>query len=386
MNEETIIIGGGPAGSAAAILLASQGMPVRLLERQTDAHHKVCGEFISYEAAYYLQSLGLNLATLGAEPIHQARFYNGEQELLFDLPYPAWSLSRRVLDSSLLDRAEAVGALVERGTVVRQLSRAGNEWQLLTTNRAASTGIERTLLARTVFLATGKHELRNWMRNVKSNRQEAHNKVIGLKMHFRPSPSSQIQWHGSVEIHLFDGGYAGLEPIEEGGVNLCFLIKQDVYKTCGGSWPAVLAWLGHRSSHLKRRLAALTPQWAEPLAVAGIPYGYISSPADSAPSVFRLGDQTAVIPSFCGDGIAIALHTATLAARIHSANGDSNYYQHRACHDLAPPLRNARRIASIFSTSSGRRAAFTLLSLTPHVLREKLLQALFARTRVFNIP
>src|SRR5690606_3271673 len=112
MNNETVVIGGGPAGSAAAIHLARHGMPVRLLERQPGPHHKVCGEFISYEAAQSLANLGVDLPALGAVPIHQVRFYNGDKELTFNLPFTAWSLSRCTLDSVLLKQAESAGAMV----------------------------------------------------------------------------------------------------------------------------------------------------------------------------------------------------------------------------------------------------------------------------------
>ena len=62
MNEEAVIIGGGPAGSAVAIELSRHGIPARVLERKPGPHHKVCGEFISYEAAHYLEDLGIDLA------------------------------------------------------------------------------------------------------------------------------------------------------------------------------------------------------------------------------------------------------------------------------------------------------------------------------------
>ncbi|MDO8345838.1 MAG: FAD-dependent monooxygenase [Cellvibrio sp.] len=399
MNNETIIIGGGPAGSAAAILLAKQGMPVRLLERQTGPHHKVCGEFISYEAAHYLQALGVDLPALGAEPIRQVRFYNGEQQLAFRLPFTAWSLSRRVLDAALLKQAEMAGVVVELGAAVTQLSRTGSGWELIRRSQSTSTDDGSVLSAKTIFLATGKHELRGWPRQVDRNVNAkvaintradlkntgmGHNQFIGFKMHFRSDSSLQDQWQKAVEIHLFDDGYAGLEPIEQGGVNLCFLIGQNTYKTCGSNWPAVLDWLGRRSSHLQQSLANLTPCWSEPLAVAGIPYGYINPPNNAQPGLFRLGDQAAVIPSFAGDGIAIALHTAALAAQIHRAGGDSSLYQYQACEALTPPVRNAKRLADILASSVGRNTAFRLGLLLPSLLRKKLLQELFLRTRVFS--
>ena len=55
------------------------------------------------------------------------------------------------------------------------------------------------------------------------------------------------------------------------------------------------------------------PLLARPLTISGVPYGFLAPPRPDDP-VFRLGDQAAVIPSFCGDGMAIALHSAVLAA------------------------------------------------------------------------
>ena len=48
------MIGGGLAGSMVAMRLASAGREVVLLEKEREAHHKVCGEFLSREAIHYL--------------------------------------------------------------------------------------------------------------------------------------------------------------------------------------------------------------------------------------------------------------------------------------------------------------------------------------------
>lgn len=86
-SPDVIVVGGGPAGSAAAISLQRNGNQVLLLEKQSTMHHKVCGEFISYETAHYLNILGINLDDLGAEPIDSVCLIRGTKSVCANSPH-----------------------------------------------------------------------------------------------------------------------------------------------------------------------------------------------------------------------------------------------------------------------------------------------------------
>lgn len=366
--HKVAIIGGGPAGSAAAIQLARAGEQVCLLERKLEAHHKVCGEFISWEAAHYLKELGIDLPALGAQAIRRLRLYDGEAALECTLPFPAWSLSRRRLDAVLLKQAGRAGVTVRPGEAVRGLSSFKRDWQLNTAKQSEASTQQPALHANTVFLASGKHDLRNW------RREQPRQDLVGLKMHLRLNAAQQEQLRDSVEVHLFDEGYAGLEPVEDGKANLCFLISKDIFKAFGKNWPGLLSWLRESSSHMKARLAGCVSLWPRPLAVYGTPYGYLHRPISSQPSLFRLGDQMAVIPSFAGDGIAIALHSGFLAAEVHVSGGDSMLYHRRARKDFQRPVRNAQILAGVLSNVQGKRLAFLLSRHWPGLTRAVICQ------------
>ena len=338
MHDRPIIIGGGVAGGAVAVLLARAGRNPLLLERERAAHDKVCGEFVSGEAARLLAGFGLDMAALGAAPLGRVRVAHGNRVAEAVLPFPAWGLSRRRLDAALLDVAERDGAEIRRGVVVRGIGPDG---------AVLLPGEE--LRAAMVLLATGKHELRGAGREA---RAEA---LVGLKLHVRLASAQALRIAGCVELYLLRGGYAGLQPVEDGVANLCLIAPAARFGLAGRSAAALIQALGAEAPRLGARLGGAEPLWPRPLAVARVPYGHLHRPAPGdLPGVFRLGDQAAVIPSLTGDGMAIALHSAALAA----AYPDARAYHARLARDLASPMRVASVLHATIRALPGAAAAF----------------------------
>jgi len=320
-----LVAGGGPAGAAAACLLAHAGRPVTLLERDAGPRHKICGEFLSREALTYLGRLGIDVAALGAADIPAMRLVYRGRMAESALPFRGAGLSRLALDEALLRRAESLGAVVHRGVRVRSVADGVVE---------SDAG---PWPAPTLFLATGKHDLRGSPRRPKREPEA----LIGFKLHLALTAPQRAALAGHVEVILFADGYAGLQLIEHGVANLCLLIDRARYDAVGQDWPALLGELTRSDDHLARRLEGATPLLDRPLSIFRVPYGYLHDPADHQPGVFRLGDQAAVIPSFCGDGMSIALHSAHVAAETLLRGDDAAAYHRRMRRDAGPPVRLA---------------------------------------------
>lgn len=365
---EALIAGGGPAGVAAACRLARAGRRVVLIEREAGPHHKVCGEFLSVEAAADLRELGLDLPALGAVPVRSLRLIRGERAAETRLPFPAWSLSRHVLDESLLCRAASLGAEIRRGVAVRGLAPAGEGW-------AAVVSGGEPVAAGAVFLATGKHDLRSHRRP-----PGRRNDLIGFKMHFRLGAGAGQGLAARVDVILFPGGYAGFQPVEGAKANLCLLVERRRFERLDGNWPRLLEHVVGSSAILRAALAGAEPCWPRPLAVYAIPYGLLyRAQAEEASGLFRLGDQCAVIPSFCGDGVAIALHTARLAAEAFLASGaaGSRTYHAAAQAGLARQIGTASLLQELVLRPRLQAAAVAASRLLPGLMRVAAL-----RTRV----
>ena len=318
-----LIAGGGVAGAAVACLLGPDAL---LVERERVAHDKICGEFISHEAQSYLARLGIDPLALGAARIDAVRLVHGSRVAQAALPFRGLGLSRRVLDAAMLAGAEAAGATLLRGHAVRSVSAEGLE--------VAGHG---RLAAPAVFLATGKHDLRGARRQ----HSEAPEDLIGLKMYFVLTSVQRTELAGHVEMLLFRGGYAGLQLVEDGVANLSLLIGRSQFKAAGGTWPGVRHFLERACPHLARRLTGAAEALDRPLSISRVPYGYVHAPDPMDwPGLFRLGDQMGVIPSFCGDGVSIALHSAFAAVSAHRDSGAAAYH-HRMRRDLLGQIGRA---------------------------------------------
>jgi flavin-dependent dehydrogenase len=346
---DVVVIGAGPAGCAAAIALMRAGRDVVLLERQAAAREAVCGEFLGADAADALAALGCAPAALGAMPIRAARVGWGRREAGFHLPFPAWGLPRATLDGAL--RAAATPVL-RAGVAVLGAERHA-QWHL-----RSSAG---EITARHVVLATGKHALRG------HPREGAPEGALGLKLHV-----AGVETGDAVTLLPFDGGYAGLQPTI-GGANLCAALHAAPGEAARDA-SAFLARVAAGSALGARLLRDAAPLWYRPLAVGAVPYGFRHRAA-SPPGLYRVGDQAAVIPSFTGEGIALALHSGLAAAQAILAGESSAAFDAAWRARSAGPLRWAGLGAwALRAVPTGFAAAAGLAPLARLVARRTRVQ------------
>jgi flavin-dependent dehydrogenase len=333
-SADVLVVGGGPAGTAAAARLAAAGLRVVLCERQAQPRPQVCGEYVSVAAAAELAELGLAPGSLGGRPLTHARIWGQGAAAAARLPAAGHGLSRARLDRSLLAQAARYGADVRSGVAVRWLERAGGNW-------ITALGDGGRIESPAIVLATGKHDLRGHGRPWRGARP-----FIGFKMHCRLHAEQAAALGDAVELFLYDGGYAGLQPIET-GANLCFITTAACLRG-GSGWTAALGHLRGVAPTLDLRLRDACLLWPRPASIARVPYGYLCADHGAAPGLYRVGDQAAVIPSFTGEGIAIALRSARLAAAAVLAGDGAEHYADALRRDLQGPLRRSGLIAAAF--------------------------------------
>ena len=349
-TAQALVIGGGISGGAVAAYLAQAGREVVLIERKTGPHDKVCGEFISSEAVLYLRDLGVDLETLGAVHISAVRVHARHKVISAQLPFPAFSISRRVLDEAIIRRASACGTELRRGRAVRSLHPLDGRW-------IAELDDGSKLSAEDAFLATGKHDLRGWKRP--PGRQ---NDLIAFKLHWRLTAAQTAALGSCVELFLFPGGYAGLELVESGVANLCLVLRRHHFALFDHRWDLLLAALRADFLPLHERLAGADACWERPLAIASIPYGYVRSRGNGP---WCLGDQAAVIPSFSGDGISIALHSARLAAQYYLAGKTNCEFQSALSRDVTGQVRRATLLSRMLVHPKAQAVAMAVAQLAP---------------------
>jgi flavin-dependent dehydrogenase len=356
---DLIVIGGGPAGTSAAITCGRNGVRVLLLERGRFPRHKVCGEFVSAESLELLVDLvAPQHARLFSDAVRipQARVFLDGRVLQARVSPPAASISRLDLDAALWDSAEQCGVESRQQITVQGISGSG-PFQVRT-----SVG---EFECRALINASGR-----WS-NLNSEVPDAHApsaKWLGLKGHFEESSPL-----ASVDLYFFDGGYCGVQPVDirdgisqSGRVNACAMVRADVASTL----PEVFAC--HPALQERSRL------W-EPL----------TDPVSTSPLVFRepqperdgvlmTGDAAAFVDPFVGDGISLALRSGNLAGQclipflagrvsLHEATRDYRAVYERC---LTPVFRTSSKIRRMLSLPrTVRTPILRLLEKTPAITR-----------------
>ncbi|HLI64234.1 MAG TPA: FAD-dependent monooxygenase [Terriglobales bacterium] len=342
---DVAIIGGGPAGTAAAIEAAHAGLQAGIWERDRFPRDKVCGEFVSFEALPFLDKEIPQAAAHGAV-VHYAEFISSSGlRRRFLLPHPACGLSRRLLDTELWKAAQAAGVEAHEGARVRRVQKAvrnrsqGSVWEL----DVAGGG---TRIARTLIIACGR-----WWRidglasPTLRGGPESPGDWVGIKAHV-----AGIQARDAVEMYFFRGGYCGLAPVEDNACNVCCLVRSELVRECSAkvqedftSWLAEVSRLPMLASRL-RGATRISPV----AATAPVRPARRSVTQNGA---LMAGDSSGFLDPFTGDGISLALHSGRLAAQTAAKFLSGEFKEERAAcvyeRQLAQSVRRSYRIAAV---------------------------------------
>ncbi len=351
-----LIVGGGPAGAAAAIRLAGAGVRPLLLERHPHAD-ALCGGFVSWRTLDRIAGLGVDPDALNRDRLTHVTLFAGSRVRQATLPRPAIGVSRRRLDTLLREAARRNGAAIETGVTVRHV-------EGLTAHLADGAAIA----AESLFLATGKHDLRGLARPADARGRDP---TLGIRLRLAPGPALTRALSGRIELHLFDRGYAGIALQEDGSANVCMAVHRSRLQAAGS--PAdLLAELGRAMPRFGDRLAYRDAD--RPIdAIANVPYGWRQR--TGMPGLFRLGDQAGVIPSLAGEGMGIALASGIGAADAWRTGGAAAAvgWQEDFARRLARPMAVAglvRRIAeSRWSTAGVAMMPPGLIQVMAHATR-----------------
>ncbi len=282
------IIGAGPAGSIAAIVLSRAGWNVTLIEQHRFPRDKVCGECVSAMGIELLTRLRLSDSIAPRRLTRSALVAPDGTTAIVNLPRPMWGIGRAALDTALLDKARESGATVIQPARCESIDEKRVVIRDLLSNRT------RHIESDHILIADGK-----------SARGSA-NFDLGVKAHF-----VSVRDHDqTISLFGLTGHYVGLAPIEGDRWNLCMSVPAARVRQMRGDLDALFAAIMSENVGLRERMheAKRVGDWL----AAPLPRFPVSStwPVNTIP----IGNAAAALEPIGGEGIGLAMRSAELAA------------------------------------------------------------------------
>jgi geranylgeranyl reductase family protein len=357
---DILVIGAGPAGTAAAITAARHGRAVAVVDRATFPRDKTCGDGLTTEALRHLAALGLDPGGVASwAPVADVVLHSPSGRVA-TLPFPRGHgalgavATRRDLDAALVDLARSAGADVVEGRALVGLAATADEV-------TATFADGAKLTARWLVAADGMFS--DVRRLVDPAAPPYKGEMHAFRQYFRGWTGDQI--HVLFEDDILPG-YVWVFPLAGDRANVGFGIHRRPGVTTrhlARLWPDLLA----RPS-VRRVLGDAEPEaphraWPIPAAVEDRPL--------TSGRVLFVGDAASATDPLTGEGIAQALATGTWAAEAVAAAGPAaaTAYERRVRRELARDLRFAGRLTAILGHPVGCRASIRAADLTPWTRR-----------------
>jgi geranylgeranyl reductase family protein len=306
--RDVVVVGGGPAGVASALILRQRGHDVLLLDRARFPRDKVCGESVSPGAWPILERLALADAVrrLEPQPIRGMTLV-APDATRFSGSYPdgglGFAVRRERLDACLLDAARGRGVEVHEAARVVGIQRADGFSRLFFEDEA---GDRRATAARLVVAADGRQGVIAESLGLRAPHPRL--RRFALRCHF--DGVDGLSERG--EMHVVPGAYCGIAPLGQRAANVALVLDEGEMAAAGGDVAAFFARALGRWPEIQERLSRARPlgppRATGPLAVA--------ARRVSAPGVLLVGDAAGFFDPFTGEGITLALRSAELMAPV----------------------------------------------------------------------
>ena len=369
---DALIVGAGPAGSTAAILLARAGWKVAIVEKAAFPRSKVCGEYISGAAWALLAELGVaaRVAALAGPEVRRVGLFAGDIVLAAPMPNArdtGRALGRDRLDTILLERAIEHGAEAFQPWAVAGIDRSARGFECSLEAKDQT----RAILARTVIGAHGAWEP-GTLPTHGVRRSASAADLLGFKARFRGARLPQ----DLMLLVLFSGGYGGLVQSDSGRVSFSCCVRRDALARARARRPGERA-----AAALLARVLADNRGMREALDGAALENSWLSAgpirPAIRTferDGVFAVGNAAGEAHPIVAEGISMAIQSAfLLCERLLEHGADptqavAREYEAQWRGNFAARVHAAALFARVLMNPVAGRAAVGILERLPAVL------------------
>ena len=322
---DVIVVGGGPAGAAAATWLAKEGFAVTLLDRTRFPRDKACGEFLTPQAGRLLAQLGVwkTLCRTGLRPVAATVLAAPDGRQIRHTPLDGgptgYALRRVTLDAALLENARTQGADVREGFAVRGLCR-DESGKVIGVEGKDSEGEPCTLRARLVVGADGAHSI--VARQLDVVLPIPRLQRVAVVAHWQNTAGShdtiEMRTHGPLVCGIgFPGGSPAngnsTDGVNTEAANTTFVVPNRMASQIAGR---AVEWIEQTLQScfpdLAARLAGATRE-PQIRTIGCFGHRVRSVVSDGA---LLVGDAATFIDPFTGEGVYFGLRGAQLAAEV----------------------------------------------------------------------
>lgn len=296
--KQVIIVGGGLSGLVAANCLAKANVPVILIEKKEYPFHRVCGEYISNETIPFLKSLDLFPEQFKLPSITRLQLtsVNGRAA---DLPLDlgGFGVSRYTFDHFLYEKAKQRDVIFHLNTEVDSVRFTDDKFEIKAKGNVFHADVAIGCFGKRSKMDVSLH--RGFI--------QKRSPYVGVKYHIRTHHPSDL-----IALHNFKDGYCGISNIEDGKSTLCYLTHRDNVKQFG-SIKYMEENVLYKNPFLKSIFTNSKFLYEKPEVINEISFETKRPIEDH---ILMSGDAAGMITPLCGNGMAMAIHSAKIASEL----------------------------------------------------------------------